>query len=77
MTPSLLNELNDRFDGFKTKNAPPSRKTSPLPRDQVLTMSLDSMRKINACQDLGTDNIPDRVLRDSAEELTDVLTDNP
>ncbi len=49
------------------------------PGDQVMTLSSDSMRRslsrINARKAPGPDNIPGRVLRDCAVELTDVFTD--
>ncbi len=47
--------------------------------DQVMTLSPDSVRRslsrINARKAPGPDNIPGRVLRDCAVELTDVFTD--
>ncbi|TKS65799.1 putative RNA-directed DNA polymerase from transposon X-element [Collichthys lucidus] len=60
------------------KTTPPALKTTPPPDDQV-SLSPASVRRslsrINARRAAGPDNIPGRVLKDCAEELTDVLTD--
>ncbi|KAK0155268.1 Retrovirus-related Pol polyprotein from type-1 retrotransposable element R1 [Merluccius polli] len=75
---SLLNQLND-FSRFEADNSTPAQKTPPPPGDQVLTLSLDSvrrsLRRTNPRKAQGPDNIPGHVLRDCAEELTDVFTD--
>ncbi len=51
----------------------------PPPGDQMMTLSPHSVRRslsrINARKAPGPDNIPGRVLRDCAVELTDVFTD--
>ncbi len=53
--------------------------TPPPPGDQVMSLSPNSVRRslsrINARKAPGPDNIPGRVLRDCAVELTDVFTD--
>uniref|UniRef100_A0A9J8BX17 Reverse transcriptase domain-containing protein n=1 Tax=Cyprinus carpio carpio TaxID=630221 RepID=A0A9J8BX17_CYPCA len=53
--------------------------TPPPPGDQVMTLTPDSVRRsfsrINARKAPGPDNIPGRLLRDCAAELTDVFTD--
>lgn len=71
----LLNQLNDFFARFEANNNSPAQKTPPPPSNQVLTMSPDSVRRpfrrTNARKALGPDNIPGRVLRDFAEELTE------
>uniref|UniRef100_A0A8C5DT67 Reverse transcriptase domain-containing protein n=1 Tax=Gouania willdenowi TaxID=441366 RepID=A0A8C5DT67_GOUWI len=76
---SLLNNLNNFFARFEADNSTPAQKTPPSPGDQVLTLSRDSVKRslqrTNARKAPGPDNIPGRVLRDCAEELTDVLTD--
>ncbi|KAL0146554.1 hypothetical protein M9458_058185 [Cirrhinus mrigala] len=78
-TISLLNELNTFFARFEVQNSTTAQKTPPPPGDQVMTLSPDSVRRslsrINARKALGPDNIPGRVLRDCAVELTDVFTD--
>ncbi len=75
----LLNELNAFFARFEAQNSTTAQKTPPPPGDQVMTLSPDSMRRslsrINARKAPGPDNIPGRVLRDCAVELTDVFTD--
>ena len=79
MTVSLLNNLNGFFARFEAQNNTPAQKTTPPTDDQVLRLSPASVRstllRINPCKAAGPDNIPGRVLRDCAEELTDVLTD--
>lgn len=76
---SLLNQLKDFFARFEADNSTPAQKTPPPPGDQVLTLSPDSvrrsLRRTNPRKAQGPDNIPGRVLRDCAEELTDVFTD--
>ncbi|KAM4612748.1 LOW QUALITY PROTEIN: contactin-4 [Polymixia lowei] len=78
-TTSLLNELNDFFGRFEANNSTPAQKTTPPPSDQVLSLPPESVRRalsrINARKAPGPDNIPGRVLRDCAGELTDVFTD--
>ncbi len=75
----LLNKLNAFFAHFEAQNSTTAQKTPPPPGDQVMTLSPDSVRRslsrINARKALGPDNIPGRVLRDCAVELTDVFTD--
>ncbi|KAL0194797.1 hypothetical protein M9458_008369, partial [Cirrhinus mrigala] len=78
-TISLLNELNTFFARFEVQNSTTAQKTPPPPGDQVMTLSPDSVRRslsrINARKAPGPDNIPGRVLRECAVELTDVFTD--
>ncbi len=73
----LLNELNAFFARFEAQNSTTAQKAPPPPGDQVMMLSPDSVRRslsrINACKALGPDNIPGRVLRDCAVELTDVF----
>ncbi len=77
--PPLLNELNAFFARFEAQNSTTAQKAPPPPGDQVMMLSLDSVRRslsrINAHKAPGPDNIPGRVLRDCAVELTDVFTD--
>lgn len=78
-TSSLLNQPNDFFARFEADNSTPAQKIPPPPDDQVLLLSTDSVRrslgKTNVRKAPGPDDIPGRVLRDCAEELTDVFTD--
>ena len=78
-TTSLLNELNGFFARFEAHNSMPAQKSPPPPGEQVITLSPDSvrrtLRRINARKAPGPDNIPGRVLKDCAAELTDVFTD--
>ncbi|KAI2651673.1 hypothetical protein H4Q32_019814 [Labeo rohita] len=73
---SLLNELNTFFGRIEVQNTTTAQKTPPPPGDQVMSLSPDSVRRslsrINARKAPGPDNIPGRVLRDCAVELTDV-----
>ncbi len=69
----LLNELNAFFARFEAQNSTTAQKTPLPPGDQVMT--LRSLSRINARKAPGPDNIPGRVLRDCAVELTDVFTD--
>ncbi|KAK3521021.1 hypothetical protein QTP86_018666 [Hemibagrus guttatus] len=56
-----------------------ARKTIPSPEDQVLCLTMADVRKtlcrVNPRKAAGPDNIPGRVLRESAEQLADVFTD--
>ncbi len=75
----LLNELNAFFARFEAQNSTTAQKTPPPPGDQMMTLSPHSVRRslsrINARKAPGPDNIPGRVLRHCAVELTDVFTD--
>ena len=76
---TLLNSLNNFFGRFEADNSIPAQKTPLPPDDQVLSPSSASVRRslsrINSRKAAGPDNIPGRVLKDCAEEITDVLTD--
>ncbi|KAK2905571.1 hypothetical protein Q8A73_009516 [Channa argus] len=75
---SLLKEVNAFFARFEKQNCSTAEKTPPPPSDQVLILTPDSVRRsfsrINARKAPGPDNIPGRVLRDCAAELTSVFT---
>ncbi|KAL0172744.1 hypothetical protein M9458_033055 [Cirrhinus mrigala] len=77
--PLTCQPLNTFFARFEVQNSTTAQKTPPPPGDQVMTLSPDSVRRslsrINARKAPGPDNIPGRVLRDCAVELTDVFTD--
>lgn len=76
---SLLNEVNAFFARFEIQNSSTAQKIPPPPSDQMMMLTPDSVRRsfrrINARKAPGPDNIPGRVLRDCAAELTDVFTD--
>ncbi len=64
------------FARFEAQISTTAQKTPPPPGDQVMMLSPNSVRRslsrINARKAPGPDNIPGRVLRDCAVELTDV-----
>ncbi|XP_051956747.1 uncharacterized protein LOC127625478 [Xyrauchen texanus] len=76
---SLPDALNDFYTRFEVQNDVVARKTSPPPNDQVLCLTTADVRKtlrrVNPRKAAGPDNIPGRVLRGCADQLTDVLTD--
>lgn len=76
---TLLNSLNNFFGRFEAEDNTPAQKTPPPPVDKVLSLSPASVRRslsgICARKAAGPDNIPGRVLKACAEELTDVPTD--
>ncbi len=61
------------------QNNTSAQKLPTPPNDQALCLSPADVRKtlsrINPRKAAGPDNIPGRVLKDCAEQLTDVLTD--
>ncbi len=61
------------------QNDTPAQKLHTPPNDQALCLSAADVRKtlsrINPLKAAGPDNIPDRVLKGCAAQLTDVLTD--
>ncbi len=61
------------------QNDTPAQKLPTPPNDQALCLSAADVRKtlsrINPRKAAGPDNIPGRVLKDCAAQLTDVLTD--
>uniref|UniRef100_A0A3P9LR30 Reverse transcriptase domain-containing protein n=1 Tax=Oryzias latipes TaxID=8090 RepID=A0A3P9LR30_ORYLA len=75
----LLDQLNTFFARFEADNSIPAQKTPPPPSDLVLMLSRDSVRRslgrIKPQIAPGPDNIPGCVLRNCADELTDVITD--
>ncbi len=64
---------------FEMQNDTPAQKLPTTPNDQALCLYPADVRKtlsrINPRKAAGPDNIPGRVLKDCAEQLTDVLTD--
>ncbi|XP_053364062.1 uncharacterized protein LOC128533829 [Clarias gariepinus] len=75
---SLPDALNNFYAWFDRQNGTAARKTAPPPNDQVLCLTTADVRKtlhrVNPRKAAGPDNIPDRVLRECAEQLADVLT---
>ncbi len=65
--------------GLKCRTTLPAQKLPTPPNDQALCLSAADVRKtlsrINPRKAAGPDNIPGRVLKDCATQLTDVLTD--
>ncbi|XP_076849711.1 uncharacterized protein LOC143497938 [Brachyhypopomus gauderio] len=76
---SLPDALNDFYARFEAQNDTSARKTSPKPDEQALCLSAVDVRRtlcrVNPRRAAGPDQIPGRVLRECAEQLTDVLTD--
>ncbi len=76
---SLPDALNHIYSRFEMQNDTPAQKLPTPPNDQALCLSSADVRKtlsrINPRKAVGPDNIPGRVLKDCAEQLTDVLTD--
>ncbi len=77
--PSLPDTLNHIYSRFEMQNDTPAQKLPTPPNDQALCLSAADVRKtlsrINPRKAAGPDNIPGRVLKDCAAQLTDVLTD--
>ncbi|KAI4888037.1 hypothetical protein NFI96_004468 [Prochilodus magdalenae] len=76
---TLPDALNHFYTRFETQNSVAARKTTPPSDDQVLCLTAADMRKtlcrVNPRKAAGPDNIPARVLRECADQLTDVFTD--
>ncbi|KAI4878794.1 hypothetical protein NFI96_009235 [Prochilodus magdalenae] len=76
---SLPDALNHFYARLETQNSVAARKTTPPPDDQVLCLTAADVRKtlrrVNPWKAAGPDNIPARVLRECADQLTDVFTD--
>ncbi|KAI4889636.1 hypothetical protein NFI96_003622 [Prochilodus magdalenae] len=76
---SLPDALNHFYTRFEAQNSVAARKTTPPPDDQVLCLTAAGVRKtlrrVNPRKAAGPDNIPARVLRECADQLTDVFTD--
>ncbi len=76
--PSLPDTLNHFYSRFEMQNDTPAQKLPTPPNDQALCLSPADVRKtlsrINPRKAAGPDNIPGRVLKDCAAQLTDVLT---
>ncbi|KAF0037932.1 hypothetical protein F2P81_010806 [Scophthalmus maximus] len=77
--PSLPDALNTVYARFKAaNNTPCSRLTLPpgeLPLSVTTADVRRSLLKVNPCKAAGPNNIPGRVLRDCAHQLSDVLKD--
>ncbi len=74
---SLPDALNHFYSRFEMQNDTSAQKLPTPPNDQALCLSPADVRKtlsrINPRKAAGPDNIPGRVLKDCAEQLTDVL----
>lgn len=77
---TLINKQNNFFTCFEAHNRTSAQRSPPPPDDCVLSLSPASIKKslsrISARKTGGPDNIPGRLLKECAEELTDVLTDS-
>ncbi len=75
--PSLPDTLNHFYSRFEMQSDTPAQKLPTPPNDQALCLSPADVRKtlsrINPQKAVGPDNIPGRVLKDCAAQLTDVL----
>ncbi|KAK3538654.1 hypothetical protein QTP86_010983 [Hemibagrus guttatus] len=75
----LPDVLNDFYARFEAQNNIAARKTIPPPNDQVLCLSTAdvgrTLCRVNPRRSAGPNNIPGRVLRECAKQLTDVFTD--
>ncbi|XP_049331041.1 probable RNA-directed DNA polymerase from transposon BS [Astyanax mexicanus] len=76
---SLPDALNNFYARFEAQNNTLLRKTMPKPDEQVLCLTAvdvrNTLRRVNPRKAAGPDSIPGRVLRECADQLTDVLTD--
>ncbi|KAI2645940.1 hypothetical protein H4Q32_025291 [Labeo rohita] len=76
---TLPDALNEFYARFEIQNDTPAQKLPTPPNNQALCLSPADVRKtlsrVNPRKAAGPDNIPGRVLRDCAAQLTDVLTD--
>ncbi len=74
---SLPDALNQFYSWFEIQNDTPAQKLPLPPNDQALCLSpaRKTLSRINPRKAAGPGNIPGRVLKDCAEQLTDVLTD--
>ncbi|KAI2650776.1 hypothetical protein H4Q32_000841 [Labeo rohita] len=76
---TLPDALNEFYARFEMQNDTPAQKLPTPPNNQALCLSPADVRKtlsrVNPRKAAGPDNIPGRVLRDCAAQLTDVLTD--
>uniref|UniRef100_A0A3B3H7K8 Reverse transcriptase domain-containing protein n=1 Tax=Oryzias latipes TaxID=8090 RepID=A0A3B3H7K8_ORYLA len=78
--PSLPDALNLFYSRFEDSNtAPPSTKLTIPPGEEPFSVTPAEVRRtlqrINPHKAAGPDNIPGRVLKDCAHQLTEVLTD--
>ncbi|KAI4885846.1 hypothetical protein NFI96_009788, partial [Prochilodus magdalenae] len=74
-----IREANHFYTQFEAQNGVAARKTTPPSDDQVLCLTAADVSKtllrVNPRKAAGPDNIPARVLRECANQLTDVFTD--
>ena len=73
---NFLNELNNHFGRFDTT---PARKSVPHLGEQPLSLDTAvvrrTLRKVNTRKAAGLDDIPGRVPKECADQLTGVITD--
>jgi len=79
LDPSLPDELNAFYARFDLSNSSKSTKLTIPPGETSISVSAEEvrtmLRRINPRKAAGPDNIPGRVLKECAQELTGVLTD--
>ncbi|GAA6231470.1 uncharacterized protein LOC109141784 [Lates japonicus] len=77
--PSLPDALNNFYARFEDSNASPSTRLTTPPGEEPLSVTPAEVRRIlqriNPHKAAGPDNIPGRVLKGCAHQLTEVLTD--
>lgn len=75
----LPDKLNNFYARFEAMNNMQAHKSIPTPEEQALRLDPADMRRtlsrVDPRKAAGPDNIPGRVLRDCADQLTGVLTD--
>ncbi|KAI4891554.1 hypothetical protein NFI96_034005 [Prochilodus magdalenae] len=77
--PSLPEALNKFYARFKDPDTPPSIRLTPTPGEVPLSVTpaevRRTLRRINPRKSAGPDNIPGRVLRECADQISEVLAD--
>nr|XP_055074620.1 uncharacterized protein LOC129454148 [Misgurnus anguillicaudatus] len=75
----LPDKLNNFYARFEAMNSTRAHKSTPTPEEQALHLDPADVRRtlsrVNPRKAAGPDNIPGRVLRDCADQLTGVFTD--
>ncbi|KAI4890202.1 hypothetical protein NFI96_002001, partial [Prochilodus magdalenae] len=77
--PSLPEALNKFYARFEDPDTPPSIRLTPTPGEVPLSVTpaevRRTLRRINPRKSAGPDNIPGRVLRECADQISEVLAD--
>jgi hypothetical protein len=76
---SLPDELNAFYAHFKASNTEPYMRTSAVPDNSVITLSVDDLsktfKKVNICNVTGAGGLPGRELRACTDQLASIFTD--